>query len=103
MKTTVIPWNAPEPPDEAAIRQIYASEGLAPYAWSNAPGDVYGAHSHPYHKVLFVVRGSITFGLPQEGRKITLNPGDRLELPPGAQHDAVVGPQGVLCLEAHRT
>ncbi len=102
MKATVIPWNESKPPDEAAIRQIYASEGLAPYAWSNAPGDVYGAHSHPYHKVLYVVRGSITFGLSQEGRKITLNPGDRLELPPGVRHDAVVGPQGVLCLEAHR-
>jgi hypothetical protein len=31
-----------------------------------------------------------------------LNPGDRLDLPAGTVHDAVVGPQGVVCLEAHR-
>ena len=28
-------------------------------------------------------------------------PGDRLDLPAGTRHDAVVGPDGVRCLEAH--
>ena len=27
--------------------------------------------------------------------------GDRLELPAGTAHDAIVGPNGVVCLEAH--
>jgi hypothetical protein len=27
--------------------------------------------------------------------------GDRLDLPAGTAHDAVVGPDGVTCLEAH--
>ena len=35
-------------------------------------------------------------------RKMMLQAGDRLELPAGIVHDAVVGPVGVLCLEAHR-
>jgi hypothetical protein len=35
-------------------------------------------------EVLYVVRGSITFGLPA-----------------GVAHDAVVGPDGVACLEGH--
>jgi quercetin dioxygenase-like cupin family protein len=102
MKTTVIPWNHAEPASEQAIRKLLVDEGLASYAWSNAPGDVYGAHSHPYHKVLYVVRGSITFGLPGEGSKLELKPGDRLELPAKTVHDAVVGSQGVVCLEAHK-
>jgi quercetin dioxygenase-like cupin family protein len=63
---------------------------------------VYGAHDHPYHKVIYVVQGSITFGLPGEGRRVALDAGDRLELPPGVVHEAVVGPRGVVCLEAHR-
>jgi quercetin dioxygenase-like cupin family protein len=92
----------PELPTEAAIRRILAAEELRPYAWSNGPGDVYSAHDHPYHKVIYVVEGSITFGLPQEGRRVTLNAGDRLELPSGTLHDAIVGPRGVVCLEAHR-
>ena len=95
-------WSTAEPPTEAAIRRILAAEELRPYAWSNGPGDVYSAHDHSYHKVIYVVTGSITFGLPDEGRRVTLNAGDRLELPAGIVHDAVVGPRGVVCLEAHR-
>ena len=36
-----------------------------------------------------------------DGRTIELAAGDRLELPAGTTHDAVVGPAGVTCLEAH--
>jgi quercetin dioxygenase-like cupin family protein len=93
-------WPAGVPlPDEAGLRQRMAEEGLAPYRWSNAPRDVYGAHTHPYHKVIYVVEGSITFGVP--GQQIELRAGDRLDLPAGTRHDAVVGVDGVVCLEAH--
>jgi uncharacterized protein YaiE (UPF0345 family) len=51
--------------------------------------------------VIYVIRGSITFGLPDTRDKVTLNSGDRLELPAEVTHDAVVGKQGVACLEAH--
>lgn len=95
-------WSEAQPPGEAAIRRILDTEGLQPYRWSNAPGDVYGAHTHSYHKVIYVVQGSITFGLPGTGGQATLHAGDRLELPAGVAHDAVVGPEGVVCLEAHR-
>jgi quercetin dioxygenase-like cupin family protein len=92
----------PNAPDEKSLRQMLADENLHPYRWSNGPGDVYAAHTHNFHKVICVVRGSITFGLPEQGQHIELNPGDRLELPAGVAHDAVVGAQGVVCLEAHR-
>ena len=101
-KAEVIRWTDEQLPDETVLRSILADEDLHPYVWSNGPGDVYGAHSHPYHKVIYVVRGSITFGLPDSGDEITLNRGDRLELPTGVTHDAMVGNQGVACLEAHR-
>lgn len=101
-ETIVRPWSEGEPPTEAVIRRILDEEGLQPYRWSNAPGDVYAAHAHPYHKVIYVVRGSITFGLPGEGRQLPLQAGDRLELSAGTNHDAVVGAKGVVCLEAHR-
>jgi quercetin dioxygenase-like cupin family protein len=57
---------------------------------------------HSYTKIIYVVHGSITFGLPDLGQQITLKAGDRLDLPAGTVHDAVVGPQGVVCLEAHK-
>jgi uncharacterized protein YjlB len=76
-------------------------EGLDPGAWSNGPGDRYGAHEHGYDKVIVVERGSIRFGLPATAESIELADGDRLELPAGTSHDAVVGVLGVTCLEAH--
>jgi quercetin dioxygenase-like cupin family protein len=77
------------------------AEGLSYYAWGNGPGDTYPAHTHAYDKVIYVVRGSITFGLPQTGQQLTLHAGDRLDLPAGVAHDAVVGAEGV-AWEAHR-
>ena len=77
------------------------AEGLSPGAWSNGPGDRYAAHDHDYDKVIVVERGSIRFGLVDAGATIDLDAGDRLELPAGTAHDAVVGGAGVTCLEAH--
>jgi uncharacterized protein YjlB len=77
------------------------AEGLAPGSWSNGPGDVYGAHRHGFDKVLVVERGSIVFGLPALGTSVALEVGDRLDLPAGTSHDAIVGHAGVTCLEAH--
>ena len=98
----VISWDSQEPPSERAIRDILAEENLTPHAWGNSPGDTYQAHTHSFHKVIYVVAGSITFGLPEKDKQITLKQGDRLELPAGTLHNAVVGPRGVRCLEAHR-
>lgn len=94
-------WSGPAPDEETLLRR-YAAEGLRPYRWTNGPGDSYAAHAHPYHKVLYVVRGSITFGLRERGEALELRAGDRLDLPAGVVHDAIVGPEGVVCLEAHR-
>ena len=77
------------------------AEGLDPAPWSNGPGDRYGAHDHGYDKVIAVESGSITFGLPDDGRSVDLDAGDRLELPAGTRHDASVGSPGVTCWEAH--
>ena len=72
------------------------------YSWSNGPGDRYAAHSHTYEKVLYCVDGSITFVLESEGKHLELKPGDRMVLPIGTVHSAVVGPAGCTCIEGHR-
>lgn len=98
----VTPWSDSAAPTQSTLRQLMADEGLNPYSWSNAPFDVYSAHSHSYNKVIYVVQGSIIFGLPELGKQLTLKAGDRLDLPAGILHDAHVGSQGVVCLEAHK-
>ena len=97
----VTPWSESAAPTQSALWRLMADERLSPYSWSNGPFDVYAAHSHSYNKVIYVVQGSITFGLPELGKQLALKAGDRLDLPAGTVHDAVVGAQGVVCLEAH--
>lgn len=96
------PWASNLPPSEEAIQQLLGMENLSAYQWSNGPFDVYSAHSHSYDKVIYVLRGTIAFGLPELGQKLTLNAGDRLDLPAGTVHNAEVGSEGVVCLEAHK-
>lgn len=94
-------WAKTTQPTEKDLREYFQQEGLKPYSWSNAPGDTYPAHQHPYHKVIYIVRGSITWFLPEEGQVIETRAGDRLDLPRQVKHAAQVGPDGVTCLEAH--
>jgi len=72
------------------------------YSWSNGAGDRYAPHSHNYEKVLYCVDGSIAFLLEAEGRQLDLKAGDRMVLPSGTVHSAVVGPAGCTCIEGRR-
>ena len=101
----VIRWQEAVSPQEQELRRRMQQEGLAPYSWSNGPGESYAVHSHHYEKVLYCVRGSIRFVLPDHPGTtgtIDLAPGDCLLLPHGVRHSAEVGPHGVTCLEAAR-
>jgi quercetin dioxygenase-like cupin family protein len=78
------------------------TEASGCYSWSNGPGDRYAPHTHSFEKVLYCVDGSITFVLEGEGRRLELSSGDRMVLPAGTVHSAVVGPSGCTCIEGHR-
>ena len=88
------------PPSTDQIEARFEEEGLRPHSWGNAPEDRYDWHSHSYHKVLYCVSGSIVFHT-RDG-DLELGAGDRLEVEPGTEHAATVGPDGVRCMEAAR-
>lgn len=71
------------------------------YEWSNAPGDRYGWHTHAYTKILYCIEGSIDF-IVAPAERIHLEDGDRMELPAGTSHSAVVGHRGVTCTEGKK-
>lgn len=102
MPAVLTPWPDREAPSEANLDAILRKEGLSSRWWSNAPGDRYGAHSHSFHKVLYCARGSIRFDLAESGESFDLRPGDRLDIAAGTAHSAVVGAEGVTCVEASR-
>jgi mannose-6-phosphate isomerase-like protein (cupin superfamily) len=68
-----------------------------PSWWSNGAHDQYAPHQHPYHKVLYCVAGSIIFHVDDENHHLAS--GDRLDIEPGTEHSASVGPEGVQCGE----
>lgn len=87
-------------PSEEEIAGRMRAEGLDPHGWANAPGDTYGQHEHRYEKVLYCVRGGIVFHT--DVGDLSLEPGDRMVLPPHTAHSATVGAYGVHCIEAAR-
>lgn len=86
------------PADAGTIEKQLRSEARDVYGWSNGPGDRYEQHAHAYHKLLYCTGGSIDFILG-DGRSLTLRPGDRMVLPAGTRHAALVGPEGCACVE----
>jgi mannose-6-phosphate isomerase-like protein (cupin superfamily) len=100
MGATRTPTSGPPPTAEQIERMLSVEVSSPPMWWSNGPGDTYGWHDHPYHKVLFCSEGSITFHL-RDG-DVELVPGDRLDIEPATEHSATVGPAGVTCVEASK-
>jgi quercetin dioxygenase-like cupin family protein len=88
--------------DEDVMRGLFAAENCPhPRRWSGEPGEEYPLHGHGYHKVLFVLSGSISFE-DEERKTYRLNPGDRLDIEPGTEHWATAGPGGVECMESYK-
>lgn len=101
MELKVTPWDKEESPTAEELRTELDEQELRVYQWSRAPEDIVAGHTHGYHKILYVVEGSIKFEFPTRHKSLTLTAGDRLELPAGIRHNYVTGIDGVTCLEAH--
>jgi quercetin dioxygenase-like cupin family protein len=91
--------DAAEPPSLVDLQVRFQDAGLQPRSFSNATNDRYDWHEHDQHKILFCVRGAITFHT-RDG-DLLLEPGDRIDIEPGTPHAAHVHPpDGVTCIEA---
>lgn len=101
MELKITPWIKEEAATADELLEQMDDYDSKVYRWSSPPDYVFAGHTHGFHKLLYVVEGSIKFDFPTRHKSVTLNPGDRLELPAGVRHSAVVGASGVDCLEAH--
>ncbi len=77
------------------------TEGLQPNRRFGALGDRRRTHILSHHQVIYVLKGSITIGLPERDQQLTLRAGDRLDLSAGVAYHAIIGSNGLVCLEAH--
>ena len=61
------------------------------YDWHDEAGIIYPLHKHQGKVAFYVVDGSVTFS---GGINQTVSRGERIDVPPGVEHSAVVGSQG---------
>ena len=56
--------------------------------------------THGYHKILYVIEGTLNVILPDSNQQVRLRSGDRMDIPAGVRHGTIVGSNGVRCVEA---
>jgi quercetin dioxygenase-like cupin family protein len=93
-------WSGGQHPSRSVISRNMQKEGLRPYEWGNSPNHRYGVRSHGYAKIVYVIEGSVEITLPDSNQMVRLRPGDRIEIPAGIRHGAIVGSSGATCVEA---
>ena len=99
----VIRWTGGQHPTLSSITRQMQKEELRPYLWENAPNYRYGARSHGYAKVMYVVEGIIEFSFPDSNTRVKLRAGDRIEIPANTCYGVTVGDKGGKCVEAAQT
>ncbi len=74
------------------FKQVLRDRGFVSiYEWKDGPNNKYPEHFHKGRVSLHIVSGSVTFS--GDFNK-TLIAGDRFDVPVGAKHSAIVGPNG---------
>ncbi|MBW4436241.1 MAG: cupin domain-containing protein [Pleurocapsa minor GSE-CHR-MK-17-07R] len=96
----VMRWTGGQHPTVSTISRTMQKEGLRPFLWENSPNYRYAVRSHNYKKIMYVVEGVLEFTFPDSNQRVKLKTGDRVEIPAGVRHSAIVGSTGAKCLEA---
>ena len=93
-------WQGGQHPTVSAITRLMQKEGLRPYMWRMQSNQRHAVRSHGYHKVLYVVDGTVEVVFPDSNQGTKLRGGDRLDIPAGVRHGIIVRNGGVTCMEA---
>ncbi|MCK6578598.1 MAG: cupin [Anaerolineae bacterium] len=96
----VVRWTGGQHPTLSNITRQMQHEGLRPYAWDNRPNYRYAVRSHGFSKIMYVVDGMLEITLPDSNQRVRLRAGDRIEIPAGIRHGAIIGSSGAKCVEA---
>jgi quercetin dioxygenase-like cupin family protein len=98
--TEITHWANSQAPTESFITRLMKKEGLTPYEWRGTPNSRQPVRSHNYHRILYVVEGTLTLSFPDANQMIKLKIGDRAQIPAGVRHAIEADSRGFKCLEA---
>ena len=83
------PWDpALGPLQLSTLRRRLQGEGMATAWWSEVPGARTPEHAHPFPETHWILSGFLRMKVA--GQQLDLGPGDRLDVPAGAQQSAEV-------------
>jgi unsaturated pyranuronate lyase len=78
------------------FRALVAGDMMASFV-TFEPGAVAPRHHHSEHQISIGISGELTFTVSGESR--VLRAGDCVVIPPHAEHGAVAGPEGCVCVD----
>lgn len=97
-------WSKDYESAEEELEALFAHKKITAEKWHAEEFEEFPAHSHGYDKQLWCAEGSIVFTVDDgssQGKRISMQPGDALDLPSGTTHSAVAGFTGAVCYESH--
>ena len=93
-------WAGGQHPTMHTITSKMQDEGLRPYMSINSPNTRQAVRSHGYHKVLYVIDGTLEVIFPDSNQRVTLRSGDRIDVPASVRHGTITRTGGATCVEA---
>lgn len=93
-------WSRDYESAEEELENLLVAKDITADRWTAEAGKAFTTHRHALDKRLWCAEGSITYSV--NGKLISLQPGDTLDLPAYAPHEAVAGISGCVCYESPR-
>jgi len=91
-------WSRSYESAEEELVRLLEAKAIHAERWVGEEYESYEPHKHPKDKQLWCVEGSIEFTI--NGKSISLQAGDGLDIPAHTTHSAVAGFSGVVCYES---
>ena len=91
-------WSRDYESAEEELEQLFKHKHIKAERWHAQEYEQFDEHQHDYDKQLWCAEGSIIFTVA--GKRISLQPGDALDLPAGTKHAATAGFTGAVCYES---
>ncbi len=90
-------WSRDYESAEEELQTLFVNKKIEPSRWCAEEYQIFDKHSHEYDKKVWCAEGSIIFTLGD--RRVSLQPGDALDLPARTLHSAAAGISGCVCYE----
>jgi quercetin dioxygenase-like cupin family protein len=91
-------WSKDYESAEEELEGLLEAMNIKAERWTAEAGKAFALHMNAHDKRLWCAEGSINYIV--NGKKISLQPGDALDLPGYAAHEAQAGISGCVCYES---